>query len=410
MRTLERSRERIEHAIAELSGPGYTASPAGITRHAWIPEYERTLAWFERAFAQLGYDTWYDPVGTFVASNRGPGEPCLGIGSHCDANRNGGPYDGTLGVVVALEVARLAAEEGLELPLRVISFLEEEGSGFDSGLLGSRVMLGAITTEELAALTDDTGTGFFDAARAAGHEPERHAESARELDGMLAWMELHIEQARALEDAGLQLGIVDAITGMIHADLEIAGRADHAGGTPMELRSDAVVTAAEIVVEVDALARAAPGVVGTVGAITASPGLINVIPGGASLTLDVRSATGPHEEVFDRIVAFARERGAMRGQEVVVRERTRVARTPMDPHVVAVLEAAADALGTPFTTMPSGAGHDTMLVARRVPSAMVFVPCRDGISHAPDEHADPADAALAGHVMLDALTRLWNDR
>ena len=198
-------------------------------------------------------------------------------------------------------------------------------------------MLGAITTEELAALTDDTGTGFFDAARAAGHEPERHAESARELDGMLAWMELHIEQARALEDAGLQIGIVDAITGMIHADLEIAGRADHAGGTPMELRSDAVVTAAEIVVELDALARAAPGVVGTVGSITASPGLINVIPGGAALTLDVRSASGPHEEVFDRIVAFARERAATRGQEVVVRERTRVARTPMDPHVVAVL-------------------------------------------------------------------------
>ena len=410
MRTLERSRERIEHAIAELSGPDYTASPAGITRHAWIPEYERTLGWFEDAFAELGYATWYDPVGTFVASNRGPGEPCLGIGSHCDANRNGGPYDGTLGVVVALEVARLAADEGLDLPLRVLSFLEEEGSGFDSGLLGSRVMLGAITTEELAALTDETGTGFFDAARAAGHDPERHAESARELDGMLAWMELHIEQARALEDAGLQIGVVDAITGMIHADLEIAGRADHAGGTPMELRSDAVVTAAEIVVELDALARAAPGVVGTVGSITASPGLINVIPGGAALTLDVRSASGPHEEVFDRIVAFARERGAMRGQEVVVRERTRVARTPMDPHVVAVLEAAADALGTPYATMASGAGHDTMLVARRVPSAMVFVPCRDGISHAPDEHADPADAALAGHVMLDALTRLWDDR
>ena len=183
MRTLERSRERIEHAIAELSGPDYTASPAGITRHAWIPEYERTLGWFEDAFAELGYATWYDPVGTFVASNRGPGEPCLGIGSHCDANRNGGPYDGTLGVVVALEVARLAADEGLDLPLRVLSFLEEEGSGFDSGLLGSRVMLGAITTEELAALTDDTGTGFFDAARAAGHDPERHAESAASSTG-----------------------------------------------------------------------------------------------------------------------------------------------------------------------------------------------------------------------------------
>jgi acetylornithine deacetylase/succinyl-diaminopimelate desuccinylase-like protein len=170
------------------------------------------------------------------------------------------------------------------------------------------------------------------------------------------------------------------------------------------------VTAAEIVVELDALARAAPGVVGTVGSITASPGLINVIPGGASLTLDVRSASGPHEEVFDRIVAFARERAAMRGQEVVVRERTRVARTPMDVRVVAALEAAADALGTPYATMASGAGHDTMLVAGRVPSAMVFVPCRDGISHAPDEHADPADAALACRVMLDALTRLWNDR
>jgi hydantoinase/carbamoylase family amidase len=409
--SLELSRARIAADIAALSGPDHTLSAVGITRHAYTDAYRNTLAYFERAFADLGYAVHYDPVGTLVASNRAPGEPCHGLGSHCDANRNGGPYDGTLGVVAALEVCRLARERGLDLPLRVLSFLEEEGSGFGETLLGSRIMLGQVARDELEALTDDRGTGFFAAARDAGFEPDRFAESGRELDGMLSWIELHIEQGRTLEDAGDTLGIVTGIAGYVHGDLTIEGRADHAGGTAMELHCDPLVTAGEVIVELEALTRrVSPDAVGTVGEIAASPGLINVIPGSVTFSLDLRSVSGAHLEVLDGIVAYARERAATRGQPVRYAERHRVAPTPMDPTVVAALREAADDHDVRWREMPSGGAHDTMLVAARVPSAMVFVPCEDGVSHAPEELADPGDAALGAHVMLDAIERLEEAR
>jgi acetylornithine deacetylase/succinyl-diaminopimelate desuccinylase-like protein len=176
----------------------------------------------------------------------------------------------------------------------------------------------------------------------------------------------------------------------------------------MDFRSDAGLTAAEVALELERLTvAAAPDAVGTVGALALSPGLINVIPGRADLTVDARSASGAHEGVFDRLVAFARERAASRGQEVTVRERARVAPQPLSPAVADLAEQVARDLGFSVRRMPSGAVHDTQLVAASgVPSAMVFVPCRDGISHSPAEHAEPADAALAAHVCLGVLERL----
>jgi hydantoinase/carbamoylase family amidase len=405
--SLERSRRRIEAEIAQLSAPPYTAPAVGITRHAYTEEYRLTLEHFAAAFEAIGFDVHYDPVGTLVASNRPPGKPCFGIGSHCDANRNGGPYDGTLGVVCALEVARLAVEQGLDLPLRAFAFLEEEGSGFGVPLLGSRLMLGDIDLDTAAKLRDEHGASFVDAARAAGFEPDRLRESAAELDGLLAFVELHIEQARSLEDNELEIGVVEAIAGMIHADLTIVGRADHAGGTAMDSRSDPMVTAGEIVAELEPLTRRLSGdAVGTVGSLGVAPGLINVIPASVNFTLDLRSASGDHLAVLEALLAFAHERAASRGQAVHFHQRSQIKPTPMDRSVVDVLGEAADACGARWTTMVSGAAHDAMLVARRVPTAMVFVPCREGISHAPDEYADPAHGALGAHVMLDALVRL----
>jgi allantoate deiminase len=353
---------------------------------------------------------WSDPVGTLVASNVGPSERAFGMGSHCDSNRNGGPWDGTLGVVSALEACRLARENGLRLPLRVISFLEEEGSGFGQMLLGSRIVLGAVSDEELSSYTGDDGVPFLEAARQAGYRPESRAEAAAVLDGLVGWIELHIEQGRVLQDNGQRLGVVDGIAGYIHADLAIEGRADHAGATPMGYRSDAGVTAAETVVELERLATShSQDTVGTVGALTLGPGIINVIAGRAEMTLDIRSVSGDHEKVYDALARFVRARADGRGQSIELRERTRVAPAAMDVHVVEALERAAQVSGAPWRRMPSGAAHDTQMVARRVPSAMLFVPCRDGISHAPEESADPADAALGVQVMLAAARELLSE-
>lgn len=408
---LARSTERIGTDIEALAGERYTLPGAGITRYAYTDVYASTLDYFERAFRDLGFEIRHDPVGTMVASNRGPGERCFGLGSHCDSNRNGGRYDGTMGMAAALEASRLAADRGLDLPLRVISFLEEEGSGFGQMLLGSRIMVQRVTDDELDSYLDDDGRSFPDAAREAGYRPERHRESIHELEGMAGWIELHIEQARVLQDTGERIGVVEAIAGYVHGDLSIEGRADHAGATPMGFRSDAAVTAGECVVELERLTRElSDDAVGTVGELRLEPNIINVIPGSATLSLDLRSASGDHLRVCERILAYAEERAGERGQRSSFEERQRLDPTPMDPTVVGVLERLASDGGVPYRRMPSGAAHDTMNVAGHVPSAMLFVPCRDGISHAPEEHAEPADAALGAHLMLATAEELLGAR
>jgi hydantoinase/carbamoylase family amidase len=405
-----RSAERIRHDVETLAGSEYTLSGDAICRYAYTDVYRNTLAYFRGALEELGFAVSEDPVGNFVARNRPAGTPVFGLGSHCDSNRNGGKWDGTLGVVTALEVARLSRDHGLELPLQLISWLEEEGSGFGQMLLGSRICTQRVSdadlTERFRALDD--GRPFAEHAREAGYAPERWRESIRILDELTGWIELHIEQGRVLQDTGDRLGIVNAIAGYVHGDLVFTGRADHAGATPMDFRLDAAAGAAECVLELERLALAAGGgTVATAGEAEVAPGLINVVPGRARVSIDVR---GVDEERFRGvvrdIVAFAERTAARRGLGFEFVERQALAPTPMDERVVAVLDTAAQAAGVPYRLMPSGAAHDTMCVAAHVPSAMVFVPCKDGISHSPLEDADPADAAIAAYAIVNAVAAL----
>jgi hydantoinase/carbamoylase family amidase len=405
-----RSAERIEQEIETLSGARFTLSDEAIRRYAYTDVYRATLDHFAAALGELGFTVTEDPVGTFVARNRPPGEPAFGVGSHCDSNRNGGRYDGTMGVVTALEVCRLNEELGLALPLQLISFLEEEGSGFGQMLLGSRIMLQRVTEDELrgSIFAVDDGRSFWEHAEAAGYEPARWRESIHVLDHLTGWIEMHIEQARVLQDTGKRIGIVNAIAGYVHADVVVEGRGDHAGATPMGLRLDPTTVLADTVLELERLAtEAGGGTVGTVGEIEVDPGLINAIAAKVRFSLDVR---GPQDELFQRAArdaaTFAAAAAERRGMTTTYAQRQTLPATTLDPGIVAALEAAAAATGEPWTTMHSGAAHDTMCVAERVPSAMVFVPCKDGISHHPAEDADPADAALAAEIILNAVAAL----
>lgn len=404
-----RSAERIEREIAALSAPAHTTSTETICRYAYTDAYRRTLDHLTRALEQLAFDVYEDPVGTLVARNRPQGAAVFGIGSHCDSNRNGGRYDGTLGVVTALEVCRLNAELGLDLPLQLISFLEEEGSGFGQMLLGSRITAQRVSDDELARMTAiDDGRSFFDHARDAGYKPELWRESIRMLDDLAGWIELHIEQGRVLQDAGRRIGVVTAITGYVHADIDIEGRADHAGATPMGMRVDALAVAAEVALELERLAvRAGNGTVATIGEIQVEPHIINVIPGRARVSLDIR---GVDEQAFrgvaSAIASFAEEAAALRGASARFTLRQEMPATPMDERIVGALTTAAKAAGAPYAQMPSGAAHDTMCVADHRSTGMVFVPCRDGISHSPLEAARPADAALSAEIILNAIYTL----
>jgi allantoate deiminase len=410
--TVDRARSagRIERDIETLAGPDYTRSDEAIRRYAYTPEYRATLDYFVRELEAIGFEISYDPVGTLVARNRPPGEQVFGIGSHCDSNRNGGKYDGTMGVVTALEVCRLNAELGLDLPLQLISFLEEEGSGFGQMLLGSRITAQRVTDEELREefRAIDDGRSFWEHAEEAGYEPSRWRESLHILDDLTGWIELHIEQARVLQDTRNRLGVVTAIAGYIHADVVVEGRADHAGATPMDFRLDVAPVAARVILEVERLAReAGDGTVGTVGEVELQPGIINVVPGRARLSLDTRGVVEQgFQSVARGIESFAQEAAAERGLTASYRQRQTLPVTHMDEQIVAALEEAAVATGEPFMLMPSGAAHDTMSVAQHIPTAMVFVPCRDGISHAPEEEAEPADAALGAEVILTAIGSL----
>lgn len=408
-----KSAKRIENNIETLAGPDYTLSNEAIQRYAYTGVYRNTLDYFTAELESLGFEVYEDPVGTLVARNRPRGEKVFGVGSHCDSNRNGGKYDGTMGVVTALEVCRLNKELGLDLPLQLISFLEEEGSGFGQMMLGSQITAQKVTDEDLQEKfrAIDDGRSFWEHAKEAGYEPERWRDSLHILDDLIGWIELHIEQARTLEDAGDRLGLVNAIAGYVHADIKIYGQGDHAGATPMDLRQDAGLVAAECMLELERLAQdSTKGTVGTVGELELKSGLINAVPGEARISLDIR---GVDEEDFHRVAReishFAKQAADRRGATAEYEQRQSLSATPLDESLVNALEAAAKDSGEHYRIMPSGAAHDTMSVVGYVPSAMVFVPCERGISHSPEEKADPEDAALGAEVILGAINSFWHE-
>lgn len=393
------SAQRLERSIQEVSrfsGPG-----PGVTRLSFTPEYRSALSYLEEEFQGIGFETYYDPVGNFVASNVPAGERCMALGSHVDSVPNGGRFDGTAGVLCALEVSRLVPGA----PLKVFSFVEEEGSRFGSGILGSRCAVGSVSEEDLRGYRDPDGVSFYEAAEEAGHEPERVADCAANLDGVERYVEVHIEQGRVLEEGGEEVGVVEAIAGLVHGTLEVEGRADHAGATPMDLRSDSGLTAAEVVVELERLVRGAgETVVGTVGRVELHPGALNVIPGQAVVGLDLRDVEEARvDEILERIVAFARGRAEERRQRITYREHLRTAPVRMAREVVVDLEEACRRAGVSWRKMVSGAGHDAMMVAGLVPAGMLFVPSLEGISHSPEEFTEPQYLARAVAVLLEAM-------
>lgn len=396
---LEGSSQRLEEGIDRLSrfsGPG-----PGITRLSFTPEYDAAISYLAEEFEALGFETGYDPVGNFVAANVQVGERCMALGSHVDSVPHGGRFDGTAGLLCALEVARAVPETSL----KVFSFVEEEGARFGSGILGGRCVAGLVSAEDLEACQDDSGKSFYEAATESGHDPGKVRECPESLAGVEGYFEVHIEQGRVLEEGGEEVGIVESIAGVVHATLEVGGRADHAGATPMHLRSDAGLTASEIVVELKAAASEAGGsVVGTAGRLDFHPGAINVVPGRATVSLDIRDVeTERRDGVLARTVGFATACAEARGQRFTYREHLRTPPVPMAPEVVEVLGQAARRNGILHRAMPSGAGHDAMMMAKRVPTGMLFVPSRDGISHAPEEFTESRHLARAVAVLLEAL-------
>ena len=331
-------------------------------------------------------------------------------GSHLDTVVHGGRFDGTAGVVAALETARIVREntENLRRPFDVVVFPEEEGSRFGSVMLGSWVWVGKITMDELSNYYDSDGISYLKAMLDAGIEPGDGGEILR-TGSFHAAFELHIEQSVVLEKNGLSLGIVEGIAGIRQYELTLRGTSNHAGGTPMEIRVDALAGAAEIAARVEQIAReeAGPHTVGTVGRIEAEPGLPNVIAGEAKLTVDIRD---PDPEMLSvtagRILAEAKQICSKRGLHYAAKSLSDTPPVTLSPKVVGRIRD--EAAGMDVKTMPivSGALHDSSVLATIGEVGMIFVPSIGGRSHCPEEDTDIDDIAVGTELLANTVIGL----
>jgi allantoate deiminase len=344
-----------------------------------------------------GMTAGQDEIGNLIGHYEGTGDKTLVLGSHLDTVRDAGRYDGILGVMVAIACVQRLHDRGERLPfsVEVAAFADEEGLRFGTTYLGSSVYAGAFEEERLN-LQDRDGVTLREAVRGFGGDPDALEPRSRRNGDLLGYCEVHIEQGPVLEDHDLPVGIVTAINGQSRVGLVFGGEAGHAGTVPMEGRQDALCAAAEFVLEVERAAGAEPGSVATVGEIATLPGAANVIPRRTELSLDVRHPDDEvRERLRDHLKTRAEEIAASRGCDYEWQLRQETPAVLVDPDLSALLARAVEDSGMAVHRLPSGAGHDAAQVAGFTPVAMLFVRCKEGISHNPAESVAQEDVGVA---------------
>jgi OHCU decarboxylase len=384
----------------------------GLTCAYMTPGHQRTAARLADWMRDAGMEVHIDAVGNVAGryASNDPQAKTLITGSHYDTVRNGGKYDGRLGILLPIAIVRHLHARGERLPyhLEVIGFAEEEGVRFRSTFLGSNAVAGRFDLALLDRLDAD-GVTMREALVQAGHDPQHIPSIARDTATLLGYVEVHIEQGPVLLEQGLPLGVVTAIAGSSRYLVELTGLASHAGTTPMPMRRDAAAAAAEIVLLVEARCGAGhsggAALVGTVGQLQVPDGSVNVVPGRCRLSLDIRAASDAEriaavKDVMDGIQAICERRGIEFSAELLVE----AAAAPCAPRLMEQLGQAVQRAGLPRFDLLSGAGHDAMAMAAITEVAMLFTRCGNGgISHNPLETMTADDADIAARVLLDFL-------
>ncbi len=397
-----------EEVIARCRKLATLSEDVGGTRRTFLSApmrdcHREVSSWMK----SLGMSVSVDAVGNLRAFFAGasPSAPRILIGSHLDTVPNAGAFDGILGMVLA--VGLVESLHGLKLPfgIEVVGFSEEEGVRFGVPFIGSRALVGRVD-DELLGRKDADGISVRKAIQDFGLNPNEISKAALRGD-VLGYIEFHIEQGPVLENLGRPLGVVEAIVGQNRLEFTFSGQANHAGTTPMNLRRDALAAAAEWIVAVESLAQRTAGIVATVGFVEAKPGATNVIAGETRATLDIRHASdGARTEALDELIRQAESVAARRG--VTVKWRTLLSQNAvaMDPFLTEQIELAVQKAGCEPHRMASGAGHDAMILAEKIPAAMIFLRTPGGISHDPVESVhldDVAKAVECGHHLLTQL-------
>lgn len=407
--TVTVSPQLVEWQLDQLGRIG-SQPDGGLVRFLYDAAWSEAMGLVEKWMRHAGLQTRRDAVGNVFGRLPGTTQADRTIltGSHIDTVRSGGRYDGALGIVGGIN-ALAALRQLTEHPrrsLEVVAICEEEGSRVAGSLLGSRGMLGLADTAEMSALTDTDGVSVAEMMSEIGLDPAQVAGTGRrDVDH---FVELHVEQGPVLDTSGVDIGIVTGIAGMRHRLLTVSGRPDHAGAAPMDSRRDAMRAAAMMTVAIDDIVRrvGAPAV-GTVGQMRAWPGAVNVVAERVTFSLDLRHPSDAVRlRLLDEIDARCRNLAAEHGLSLEIADRWEEQAADMDTDLQRLLAETADRSGFSWSSLASGAAHDSQLWARHVPTSMIFVPSVDGRSHCPVEYTQLNDCVRGANLLARALYRL----
>ena len=399
--------DRLSARLADLAAIGAIEGTEGCARLALTDEdkagRDLVVTWMRDLAMTVTIDGIGNVVGTMAGRNAGPPVMC---GSHIDTVRTGGRYDGNLGVLAGLEIVEVLQTAGItpERPLAVAFFTDEEGARFAPDMLGSLVYVGGMALEEALTIEGIDGPTVGQELVRIGYDGPAPLPGAAPH----AFIELHVEQGPVLEAEGITVGAVDGVQGISWQEVTVTGQSNHAGTTPMNLRKDPGFVAAASANFVRELALdLGPPQVGTVGRVEFAPNLVNVVPASAVFTVDLRNTDERVlQEAERRFGEFLANAAKAEGCTVETRELARFEPVIFDPTVVNMVASAAAALGHSVKQMPSGAGHDAQMLARVCPTAMVFTPSVNGLSHNPAEYTSPEDLEAGANVMLQVMLAL----
>ena len=397
---------RLNQALDKLGRFGETSE--GMDRLAFSPADVESRDYTMELMREAGLEVRIDAGGNIIGRKAGSDDslPAIAMGSHTDTVPLGGKYDGALGVMGAIEVVKTLAENGhvTRHPIEAIVFTNEEGTRFHRWLIGSRAMAGMLEQEDLAAV-DAEGVTLAQRMGDIGGDLSRVGEAARKRGDLAAYFELHIEQGPYLYRSGIPIGVVTGITGRGVFELDINGMSNHAGTTPMGERRDALVAASKLVVQVQRMAAEDEIIrVATAGALDVLPNAVNVVPGRATLGVEIRDLDMAALEAAEReLVRMARQSEQQDGVQISINRHRFTDAVPITPDMQGWVGEAAERAGFAWQRVPSGAGHDAQAIATIAPMAMVFVPSVNGISHAIEEYSSPEDCANGAQVLLELL-------
>ena len=403
-------KERLQKdfdAMAQLTGLG-----EGVNRPAFTDADWEGRQYIIDCMNDAGLDVEIDGFGNVIGYKVGtnPDLPVVMIGSHTDSVPNGGNYGGVVGVLSAIEAVRSMIDDGFEQEhtIAVVDFMCEESSRFGAATLGSKAMRGKLTLNDLHRLVDTQGITLYDVLKGRNLNPDA-IESMAYNRPVKAFIEIHIEQGKVLEHEQKQIGIVSGIAGPERFYVTIRGNADHSGATPMNLRHDALCGASKIILGIEEVTsmQEEPPVVGTVGIAEVVPGAMNVIPGAVKLGVDIRSISKVARDsvvflIKELIDVIAEKRGLSYTIEPISKDHP----VSMHPLMVKEIERAVTSLQLEYMIMPSGAGHDAMHWAEVAPTGMIFIPCRDGISHNSVEFAAMDDIVAGAEVLENVIKNI----